>query len=117
MGGDDREAIIRAIHSYRPGAPISLMDVRIACGMDGHSIKHIPKNELASIVRSVCTVEHGKQGIHDYRIYRWGQGCGCDNRGYDPPSRTPVSHTCMLELSPSHPLYTEPDSQASYETV
>lgn len=68
----DRSAIIDAIHSYRPGAPMTLNDIRIACRLDGHPVDHIDHTVMASIVRRVCTVEYGKQGKHDYRIYRWG---------------------------------------------
>ena len=67
----DREAVHAAVHSYRPEAPITLIDVRIACKLDGHPIDHINKDELGRIVREICSVEDGPRGHHDYRTYRW----------------------------------------------
>ena len=67
----DREAVHAAVRSYRPGAPITLKDVRIACRMDGHPVDHLDKGQLSRLVKEICTVEPGPTGQHDYRTYRW----------------------------------------------
>ena len=69
----DRQAVHAAVRSYRPGAPISLEDVRIACRMDGHPVDHLSRSTLSSFVREVCEPEEGRYGASDYRIYRWSR--------------------------------------------
>lgn len=67
----DRSAIVSAVKSYRRGAPMTLEDIRIACALDGHRIDHIDRRSLSHFVRMFCSVENGRNGIHDYRVYRW----------------------------------------------
>lgn len=66
-----RRAVHQAIRSYRPGSPITMEDIRIACRLDGHPVDGVSHNLLGALAREICTVEIGPGGSSDYRTYRW----------------------------------------------
>lgn len=71
MTPQDRDAIVDAVHSFRPGSPIVIDDVRFACAVDGHSIGHLVTHEVVSVMRTVATPDARRKGSHDRRSWRW----------------------------------------------
>jgi len=51
---DDREAILHAVGTFRLGAPIMTDDIRLACSVDGHPIKHVNGTELVHAMLLRC---------------------------------------------------------------
>lgn len=70
---EDRSAILAAVGTFRMGAPILTDDVRVACAVDGHSIRHIPGPHLAKIIQERCDPAEGPYGRKDFHSWkrRW----------------------------------------------
>lgn len=83
MNPDDREAIIAAVRSYRPNAPVNIEDVRIAAAMDGHSLRHVDSKHIVGVLKKVAVCEPGdcRRAGHWTLIAdpgeaaRWSPGC------------------------------------------
>lgn len=60
MDDSDRAAIIAALRSYRPNAPVSIEDVRVAAAMDGHPLSHVGSKDIVVVLKTVAVCEPGR---------------------------------------------------------
>lgn len=67
-----RTAIVNAVHSFRPGAPITIDDVRFACKVDGSDIDHLDPCTVAAVMRTCAVPELWKDDPHYRRSWIWG---------------------------------------------
>jgi hypothetical protein len=51
MTSEDCEAVMAAAMSYRPGALMTVHDIRVAAAADGHPLDHASGSEIAAVLR------------------------------------------------------------------
>lgn len=68
MTPEDRQAIINAVNSFRPAAPINIFDVRLAAGRDGHSLSALDSKEIARVLTDIAVSKKMGYISHTYWV-------------------------------------------------
>ncbi|KUE73028.1 hypothetical protein AUQ37_03975 [Candidatus Methanomethylophilus sp. 1R26] len=69
MTPEQEKAIIAAVRSFRPGAPINVDDVQFAAAVDGHDLSGVRPWEWGPVMNTVCKSADGPYGNHDMRTW------------------------------------------------
>ena len=51
MTPEDSAAVLAAARSYRPGAPMTIDDIKVAARLDGHPLDHVGGQEISGVLR------------------------------------------------------------------